>query len=359
MLEENRAGTIPEIAKLDALYNGCTTTKSEEIKISVGFARFYLYTTSDNQRAAYLMNDEKNFIHLERWCPESNLTFLEIFVQESIVWKKINLNTIIVGKVINLFAENIELMDLVVNPTVKKVLMNFQELHAIMISAGDSDFMNKVLRNVLLEMFASKLGTSITIDMTETEIGEMDFKSVSVEMKAKVHKFIGAHCIKAYRSGADTNRRSPGVVTEALMHASATDEEKLEDARIKEALVGVRVAKFEGKRSVKPQAQETKKTDSEKSCEDAADVELTVGCIVITSANKDKARFDNFTAEVLRLGKTDKVRVKMLDGPAAGVAKDFPRCNLNLAVKEQAVPAEDEQETKRQKKAAELFGATL
>ena len=80
MVEESRAGTIPEIAKLDALYNGCTTTKSEEIKISVGFARLFLYTTSDIQRAAYLMNDKQNFIHLERWCPASNLTYLEAFV---------------------------------------------------------------------------------------------------------------------------------------------------------------------------------------------------------------------------------------------------------------------------------------
>ena len=154
-------------------------------------------------------------------------------------------------------------------------------------------------------------------------------------------------------------RRSPGVVTEALLHASATDEEKLEDARAKLfRLTDVRVANVEG-RTVITSAKEDKKTNSEKRSEDAVDVELTVGCTVITSASKDKARFDNFTAEVLRLGKTDKVRVKMLDGPAAGVAKDFPRCNLNLVVKEQTAPAEDEQETKRQKMAAELFGATL
>jgi hypothetical protein len=155
-------------------------------------------------------------------------------------------------------------------------------------------------------------------------------------------------------------KRSPGVVTEALMHASATDEEKLEDARCKALrLEEATVANVEGKRSAKLQAKETKKTDSEKRCEDAAEVELTVGCIVITSASKDKARFDNFTAEVLRLGKTDKVRVKMLEGPAAGVAKDFPRCNLNLAVKEQVAPTEEEQEAKRQKTASDLFGDTL
>ncbi len=151
-------------------------------------------------------------------------------------------------------------------------------------------------------------------------------------------------------------RKSPGVVTEALMFATATDEEKIEDAKCKEQrLEEASTPKAEGKRTVQPK---TKKTDSEKPCEDAADDGLTVGCIVIVSVTKDKARFDNCTAEVLRLGKTDKVRVKMLDGPAAGVAKDFPRCNLNLFVAEENV-AEDEPEAKRQRMAAELFGATL
>ncbi len=148
------------------------------------------------------MNDKQNFIHLERWSPKSELTYLEVFVTESTEWKKVNLNVIIKASYFLAKAgsspEGVRLMDLVVNPTVKKVLMNFQERHAIMISAGDSDSMKQVLRNVLLEMFASKLGTIITIDMTEKEIGEMDFANVSVEMKAKVHKLMVSHCSKTY-----------------------------------------------------------------------------------------------------------------------------------------------------------------
>jgi hypothetical protein len=166
-------------------------------------------------------------------------------------------------------------------------------------------------------------------------------------------------------------RKSPGVVTEALMHASATDDEKVEDARCKQVrLTEGSTAQVEGKRKTDSEKQakktdsekQAKKTDSEKQApgqENAADDELTVGCIVIVSVTKEKARFDNWTAEVLRLGKTDKVRVKMLDGPAAGVAKDFPRCSLKLLVTEETVPEEDEQETKRRKMAADLFGATL
>jgi hypothetical protein len=61
---------------------------------------------------------------------------------------------------------------------------------------------------------------------------------------------------------------------------------------------------------------------------------------------------------VVRFGKDNKVRVKMLDGPAAGVAKDFPRSNLTLVGTEEKV-TEDEAEAKRQKTAEDLFGTTL
>jgi hypothetical protein len=156
-------------------------------------------------------------------------------------------------------------------------------------------------------------------------------------------------------------RKSPGVVTEALMHASATADEKVEDARCKQVRL-TEVAQVEGKRKTDSEKKQAKKTDSEKQTpvqETAADDGLEVGCIVIVSVTKDKARFDNCTAEVLKFGKTDKVRVKMLDGLAAGIAKDMPRCSLKLVVTEETVPEEDEQETKRRKMAADLFGATL
>ncbi len=78
---------------------------------------------------------------------------------------------------------------------------------------------------------------------------------------------------------------------------------------------------------------------------------------MLTCAKKEKARFDNFKAEVLSI-KKDKVRVKLLDGPAAGVAKDFPRCNLNL-VPAEPVEEEESADVKRQKLASELFGDVL
>jgi hypothetical protein len=162
-------------------------------------------------------------------------------------------------------------------------------------------------------------------------------------------------------------RKSPGVVTEALMHASATDDEKVEDAKCKEVrLQEASTAKVDAKLVRSGTWRAKDKLQAKKSeTEDAADVELTVGDIVVVNVSKDKARFDNCAAEVLRLGKTDKVRVKMLDGPAAGVSKDFPRSCLKLppvpesTVPETSVPAEDDQETKRRKMAADLFGTTL
>jgi hypothetical protein len=56
--------------------------------------------------------------------------------------------------------------------------------------------------------------------------------------------------------------------------------------------------------------------------------------------------------------KKDKVRVKLLDGPAKGVAKDFPRCMLNLVPGESGEDAESA-DVKRQRLANDLFGDTL
>jgi hypothetical protein len=151
-------------------------------------------------------------------------------------------------------------------------------------------------------------------------------------------------------------RASPGLVTEALMNASTTDEERIEDAKAKTD----KDSEVEVKKGAKKDAKkETNKMgQSEERPQDPDDVSLEVGSIVLTSAKKDKARFDNFKAEVVRFGKDNKVRVKMLDGPAAGVAKDFPRCNLNLVATEEK-EEEVEVDAKRQKTAAELFGDVL
>jgi hypothetical protein len=150
-------------------------------------------------------------------------------------------------------------------------------------------------------------------------------------------------------------RASPGLVTEAMLNASTTDAEKVEDAKAKEDKNNEAEVKKTAKKDGK---NETNKRESEERCEDPDDVVLTVGSMVITNAKKDKARFDNFKAEVVRFGKDNKVRVKMLDGPAAGVSKDFPRCNLNLLVAEEKETA-DEAEAKRHKTATELFGPIM
>jgi hypothetical protein len=205
MVAANRGGTVPDVASLDALYNGCTTPKSENIKISVGFARYFLFAADDIQRAAYLMNDVKNFLHLDRWIPTSELAYLEAFAREETEWKKVNVNIIIKASYFLAKAgsspEGAKLMDLVVNPTVKKVLMHFQELREIMISADETEGIKNILRNVLLEMFSSKLGTTIKIDLTEQHIAEIAqttnmVDSVSSDCKAKVRKVVAAHCSK-------------------------------------------------------------------------------------------------------------------------------------------------------------------
>jgi hypothetical protein len=206
MVDANRAGNIPDAASLDVLFNGCTTEKSEGIKRSVGFARFFLFTTCDIQRAAYLMKDVKNFLHLVRWIPTSKLCYLEAFVTDETQWNRVSLNIIVRGSHFLAKAgssvEGAKLMDFVVNPTVKKVLLHFQELRQLMVCGGEESVgMKNILRNVLLEMFASKLGTTITIDLTDQQIADISqtanmTEAVNADMKSKVRKIVSAHCSK-------------------------------------------------------------------------------------------------------------------------------------------------------------------
>jgi hypothetical protein len=205
MVVGNRAGKVPDAKSLDDLYNGCTTVQSQDIKMSVGFARFFLFATCDIQRAAYLMKDVKNFLHLLRWAPASKLVNLEVFVTESTEWKRVDIKIITAGSYLIAKASSSlggpNLIDFVVNPTVKKVLMHFQELRDLMISSGETDGIKQVLRNVLLEMFCCKLGTTINIDLSDEQIANLRLTSSFVDdlssvAKSKVKNIIAAHCSK-------------------------------------------------------------------------------------------------------------------------------------------------------------------
>ncbi len=70
-----------------------------------------------------------------------------------------------------------------------------------MISADETEGIKSILRNVLLEMFCSKLGTTINIDLTEREIAVIAATAnwedgLNGEIKAKVRKVVTAHCSK-------------------------------------------------------------------------------------------------------------------------------------------------------------------
>ncbi len=174
MVAEHRAGKTLDAKSLDDLYNGCNTVQSEDIKKSVGFARFFLFAKCDIQKATYLMQDVKNFLHLDRREPASDLQDLEPFVTEDTEWKRVNLRIIVAGSYLISKADSkstgVMLIDLVVNATGKKILMHFQELREVMLSTENTAGMKNILKHVLLEMFSLKLGTTISIDLTEDEI---------------------------------------------------------------------------------------------------------------------------------------------------------------------------------------------
>ena len=205
MVAEHRAGNTPDAKSLDDLYNGCTTVQSEGIKMSVGFARFFLFAKCDIQKATYLMKDVKSFLHLLRWEPASDLHFLEPFVTESTEWKRVHLKIIVAGSYLISKADSksagVKLIDFVVNPTVKKILMHFQELREIMLSTEETAGIKDMLKNVLLEMFSSKLGTTIKTNLSEDQFTAIRDATtldngLSKVAKAQVRKIIAAHCSK-------------------------------------------------------------------------------------------------------------------------------------------------------------------
>jgi sRNA-binding protein len=147
-------------------------------------------------------------------------------------------------------------------------------------------------------------------------------------------------------------RGSPGKVTAALMQAATTEAERIEDAKAKDDK-DAKKDELEAKKNAKKDELEAKKNANDS----PGQVVLVVGDIVITSVKKYKARFDSFKAQVVSI-KKDKVRVKFMEGPADGVAKDLPRSGVSLFV-DDADAEEDSGDQKRQKLADELFGATL
>jgi sRNA-binding protein len=146
-------------------------------------------------------------------------------------------------------------------------------------------------------------------------------------------------------------RGSPGQLTEALMQAATTDAEREEATKAKD------------EKEAKKDEQEAKKAAKRDSVQAEIVVpvegDLVVGNIVLTSAKKDKLRFDNFKAEVMSI-KKDKVRVKFLDGPALGVSKDMQRnCVTLVADIVDEVAEESNANAKRQRLADDLFGPML
>lgn len=142
------------------------------------------------------------------------------------------------------------------------------------------------------------------------------------------------------------------------MFAATTAEERAEDAQAKDDKEAKRSEQDAKKGEKKDAKKDPKRNEPDERPEDPSDVVLEIGNIVVTSAKKEKARFDNFQAEVLSI-KKDKVRVKLLDGPAKGVAKDFPRCMLNLVPGGESGEDAEGADVKRQRLANDLFGDTL
>jgi hypothetical protein len=119
--------------------------------------------------------------------------------------------------------EKENLIDQVINPTVQKLLGHFKELKMMFFSMAEmligehDDEMTVLLRNLVLEMFACKLGTAVV-----TQEWELSRLELNDDQKTKLKRILTSHCAKL-RSGA-------GKLTEALLAKVTSPEDTEKDS---------------------------------------------------------------------------------------------------------------------------------
>jgi len=119
--------------------------------------------------------------------------------------------------------EKENLIDQIANPTLQKLLGHFKELRMMLVHITKdlveehNETMKVLLRNLVLEMFACKLGTIVSTqeyDLTTLELTD--------DQKTKLRRILASHCAKL-RSGA-------GKLTDALMAKVTSPEDTEKDS---------------------------------------------------------------------------------------------------------------------------------
>jgi hypothetical protein len=319
-VDDCRAGTIPCTSTIDELSKACT---DESILEGLSFARLFFGGEQGKEllhQAGVLLEDTANFPRLEKLMPDHKLMLLKVF-DESVAWKSISIEPLVKACYLLCSGAYEDAVNKISNLTVKRVLWSFKELRSILINAPaskDKENMKLIVRNLLLEMFAAKLGTNVE---KRTEAVVCTDLVINDDVKDKFKKLLMDHTRKL---------KNFGPVTKMLLDKMLSEEE------LQQHLNPVVAPK--------------------KLAEKAESIEFKVGDVVVTRAVKSKDSFDSREAVVVTVKKGGKIRVKITDGPAAGTARDYSANMLTLKLKDDKPEDEDERNAKRARTAQELFG---
>ncbi len=316
-----RAGTIPSTSAIDELTKACT---DESILDDLSFARLFFGGEQGKEllhQAGVLLEDTENFPRLEKFMPDHKLMLLKVF-DESVAWKAIAIEPLVKACYLLCSVAYEDAVNKISNLTVKRVLWSFKELRSILINAPaskDKENNKLIVRSLLLEMFAAKLGTNVE---KRTEVVVCTDLVINDDVKDKFKKLLMDHTKRL---------KTFGPVTKMLLDKMLSEEE------LKQHLNPV----------VAPKKLPEKAED---------DAKFNVGDVVVTRAIKSKDHFDSKEAVVVTVKKCGKIRVKITDGPAAGTVRDYSTNMLTLKLKDEKPDDEDERNAKRARTAQELFG---
>ena len=250
----------------------------------------------------------QTFKSLAEFYPEDVRLCVGPFLDPCTVWKDISLKHIVDGCYKLCDAK---LVNRCVNPSVLKVLQVFGDLKELL-KQDKGGVCQKVCRELLEELFASRLGTEVSSATVTAE----ELRSVlSDDTKARLYKILHAFVRKS---------QSIGTVAELVLEVA---KEGLPD---------------------EPAAKKAR----EDLPEELDAVGFQVGDLVLTAVAKSMAKFDGRVAVVSKIMKS-QIRVTLKNGPAAGEEKDYDPANLKPHI------SEEQRQANKAKLAASLFGEVL
>ncbi len=253
------------------------------------------------------------FSELTRWSPANPLNKLLPCVDPSTKWQCMTKEDIIARLYL---IDRCGILELVVNPTVKSLAKDFIVLKETLLKVEvNKEGLKKILRSVVLEMVAAKLGLDFELEHLEKDFVERAMKGH--EALVPTTKVLLAFAKKTKTAPQGTIKALLDLCPKQESEQSKQEGEGTGDTRVRSKKVGQLTL-------------------------------LRVGTEIITKARKNTKAFDQQHGVIQRI-KSKAYVVLLNTGPSKGEEKDFQHHNVEVRTQE-------EPQAKRARQARELFG---